>query len=96
MAIIVANTHLFWHPLGSSVRIRQSSMMMAHATDFNRDVGYAIVMCGDFNSTPDGLTYQLLTSHDAPSFDSMCSIHITDRLIRHHSVGIMMMHVIGS
>jgi mRNA deadenylase 3'-5' endonuclease subunit Ccr4 len=27
--LLVANTHLFWHPLGSSVRIRQASMMMA-------------------------------------------------------------------
>jgi endonuclease/exonuclease/phosphatase family metal-dependent hydrolase len=46
-------------------------MMMAHAQEYNRDVNFAIVMCGDFNSTPDGLTYQLITSHTAPSFDGI-------------------------
>jgi hypothetical protein len=35
---------------------------------FNNDLNYAIILCGDFNSTPDGFTYKLLTSHDIPSF----------------------------
>lgn len=62
--IIVATTHLFWHPMYAYERIRQSGILKRALVEW-RDENSAwrdwpIVLAGDFNDQPHSSTYKLL------------------------------------
>ena len=54
-SIIVANTHLWFHPLGSHIRVLQLHVLMSFAAKIAREEsaeGAKIVLCGDLNFQP--------------------------------------------
>lgn len=61
--LYVTNTHLYWLPLFNDVKLLQTKLLLNELRRFvaSDDPGkYNIVMCGDFNSTPDLLVYNYL------------------------------------
>ncbi|XP_028303774.1 2',5'-phosphodiesterase 12 isoform X2 [Gouania willdenowi] len=66
--LCVANTHLYWHPKGSSVRLVQMGVALKHLSHVIKEVapGAPVIFCGDFNSTPSSGVVQLLTEARLP------------------------------
>ena len=62
--LLVANTHLFWHPNAKHIRIIQVAMLLAtvEALRHERFPDAEIVLCGDLNSMPGGAVYEFLTT----------------------------------
>ncbi|OMJ19117.1 RNA exonuclease NGL2 [Smittium culicis] len=59
--IIVANTHLYWKPDGGFERFQQMTKILSCCKQLSADNKYPLLMCGDFNTTPDDTLYTLLT-----------------------------------
>ncbi|KAJ2457593.1 RNA exonuclease ngl2 [Coemansia sp. RSA 2424] len=60
--IIVSNTHLFWLPGACYERLQQQIAMLAAQRAMQaKHPGFAVISCGDFNTTPDDAGYALLT-----------------------------------
>ncbi|EPQ60717.1 Endonuclease/exonuclease/phosphatase [Gloeophyllum trabeum ATCC 11539] len=61
--IIVATTHLFWHPRYTYERARQAGILRREVIRFQQDEGHIewpCIVAGDFNAPPDDATYSLL------------------------------------
>ncbi|WVF70931.1 hypothetical protein IAT40_005726 [Kwoniella sp. CBS 6097] len=70
--IVVATTHLFWHPKYAYERLRQCIILMRNIRRFQSEhdcTTWPAVFSGDLNTEPDEATYQLLTAPhtDLPS-----------------------------
>ncbi|RKO99749.1 hypothetical protein CXG81DRAFT_14104 [Caulochytrium protostelioides] len=74
--LIVANTHLHWHPAFNDVKLVQTSLLVdeirhlarrwaKHPAD-NDEPPMPILICGDFNSLPDSGVYELLSKGGVP------------------------------
>ncbi|KAI1292025.1 putative phosphodiesterase [Halotydeus destructor] len=68
-AILVGNTHLYFHPDADHIRLIQSSICFNHLeyvlTDLKEEYSYDIIapiFCGDFNSCPEFAVYKLATT----------------------------------
>ncbi|KNH07770.1 hypothetical protein XU18_1580 [Perkinsela sp. CCAP 1560/4] len=61
--ILVANTHLFWHPSAKHMRLIQAHMLISTLDALRREKcpDAEIVLCGDLNSMPNGGVYDLLS-----------------------------------
>ena len=60
--LILTNSHLFWRPECNYVRLRQLMLMIARTLEvYKKYPDYAILSCGDFNTTPASFPYKLLT-----------------------------------
>lgn len=62
--IIVATTHLFWHPRYTYERIRQLAILIREATVFRERLSatsWPCVIAGDFNFGPSDPAYSLIT-----------------------------------
>ncbi|KOG97237.1 3'-5' poly(A) RNA exonuclease [Saccharomyces eubayanus] len=62
--IIVANTHLFWHPFGVFERLRQSYLVLAKIQEIKACPKYNewhSVLMGDFNTEPEEPPYLAIT-----------------------------------
>ncbi|XP_976374.3 2',5'-phosphodiesterase 12 [Tribolium castaneum] len=64
--IIVANTHLYYHPDAELVRVLQISMATTYLSllhkHYNKDGNTVrVILCGDFNSVPTSTVYEFLT-----------------------------------
>ncbi|XP_044266913.1 2',5'-phosphodiesterase 12-like isoform X2 [Tribolium madens] len=64
--VIVANTHLYYHPDAELVRVLQTSMATTYLSLLHK--GYSkdgntvrVILCGDFNSVPTSTVYEFLT-----------------------------------
>jgi 2',5'-phosphodiesterase len=73
--LIVANTHLYFHPDADHVRLLQIGFSMLYVQDKVEetkkkygldDKDVALVFCGDFNSVPDCGIYKLMTEKFVP------------------------------
>ncbi|RVE72565.1 hypothetical protein OJAV_G00039790 [Oryzias javanicus] len=66
--LIVANTHLYWHPKGGNVRLVQVGVALQHLSHVIDTVapGAPLLFCGDFNSMPDSGLFQLLSEGPVP------------------------------
>lgn len=71
--ILVGNTHLYFHPDADHIRLLQAGMAVlflehfrAELTNSFPDARTTVIMCGDFNSTPDCGVYQLMTTQWIP------------------------------
>lgn len=66
--VCVANTHLYWHPKGGNVRLVQMGVALQHLRRVIGDVApeAPLLLCGDFNSTPDSGVFQLLSQAVVP------------------------------
>lgn len=62
--VYVSNTHLYWLPKFNDVKLIQTKILLNELSRFIRKDGEAqdpcVIMCGDFNSTPDLLVFELL------------------------------------
>lgn len=59
--IIVANAHLFWNPEYPDVKLYQSCIMIKEIQKMkDKYPNAAIIILGDFNSTPESSVYQLM------------------------------------
>lgn len=63
--IFVTNTHLYWLPKFNDVKFIQTKLLLNELSRMITDDGSTIeeakvIMCGDYNSTPDLLAYKLL------------------------------------
>ncbi|XP_053509198.1 2',5'-phosphodiesterase 12 [Ictalurus furcatus] len=60
--VCVANTHLYWHPKGSNVRLIQMAVALNHLKKvMAEEHASTLIFCGDFNSTPSSGLFQLLS-----------------------------------
>lgn len=63
--IIVATTHLFWHPMHAYERVRQSGILKRSLVEWKNDnpawKDWPIILAGDFNDQPHSATYKLMT-----------------------------------
>ncbi|TIB70282.1 Endonuclease/exonuclease/phosphatase [Wallemia mellicola] len=59
---IVATSHLFWHPAFVYERTRQTYILLEQADQLRKElsVDWPILLCGDLNSEPHELVYQVL------------------------------------
>lgn len=62
--VIVANTHLFYHPNGCHIRALQAYLLARKVDSVRRQFGghLPVVMCGDFNFTRTTGGYRLMTT----------------------------------
>ncbi|KAK9510709.1 hypothetical protein O3M35_005444 [Rhynocoris fuscipes] len=72
--IIVGNTHLFFHPDADHIRLLQAGMILVFMEDIYKSMtrkfptaNISLIMCGDFNSTPDSGIYRLMTTKHVPT-----------------------------
>ncbi|XP_017773871.1 PREDICTED: 2',5'-phosphodiesterase 12-like [Nicrophorus vespilloides] len=66
---IVANTHLYYHPDASNVRLIQTVLCLDYLKNIcskeikhNPNYNVGLIFCGDFNSTPDSEVYKFLVN----------------------------------
>eukprot|EP01083_Nonionella_stella_P281967 959675_1 len=59
--LTLANTHFFWNPMYTFVKLKHCEKMLSSLTRFNKDLSYTPILAGDFNITPDNLMYKFLT-----------------------------------
>jgi CCR4-NOT transcription complex subunit 6 len=70
--IIVSNTHIHWNPQMCDVKLMQVALMVERIEQFARELGFTaakpppLVVCGDFNMTPDSGAYRLLSAGALP------------------------------
>lgn len=74
--VIIATTHLFWHPQYAYERTRQALILSKEVLAFrqrNQEMGsdcpadtWPVFIAGDFNTQPSEATYQLLTHPELP------------------------------
>ncbi|GAC98908.1 hypothetical protein PHSY_006503 [Pseudozyma hubeiensis SY62] len=67
--LIVATTHLFWHPMHAYERARQSGILVRKLQEFRNELGEEwqsapCILAGDFNDQPHSATYHLLTGRE--------------------------------
>lgn len=63
--VILATTHLFWHPMHAYERVRQTGLLVRALDEFrNRSdavwKGWPTILAGDFNDQPHSASYRLL------------------------------------
>ncbi|ETW86966.1 hypothetical protein HETIRDRAFT_99377 [Heterobasidion irregulare TC 32-1] len=83
--VIVATTHLFWHPSYSYERARQAGILLREVTKFrdaNDCANWPCILAGDFNFSPTDPGYSLLVGapllpaqHDLLS--QSCVVHLS-------------------
>ncbi|TDL28494.1 Endonuclease/exonuclease/phosphatase [Rickenella mellea] len=65
--VVIATTHLFWHPRYSYERARQAGILLREVVAFRDQMGCApwpCIIAGDFNFTPSDAAYSLLVGDD--------------------------------
>lgn len=83
--VIVATTHLFWHPAFTYERARQAGILIREVLNFRQSMKldhWPCIIAGDFNFTPDDPAYSLLVGEPLTEAQSQCLhmsrvIHIT-------------------
>uniref|UniRef100_A0A3B5AHJ5 Phosphodiesterase 12 n=1 Tax=Stegastes partitus TaxID=144197 RepID=A0A3B5AHJ5_9TELE len=65
--VCVANTHLYWHPKGGNVRLVQMGVALQHLRRVISEVApeAPLLLCGDFNSTPNTGSSRVLSFSSA-------------------------------
>ncbi|CAO1621441.1 unnamed protein product [Parajaminaea phylloscopi] len=67
--VILATTHLFWHPMHAYERVRQVGLLVKALHRFQHQpgavwAGWPTILAGDFNDQPHSASYGLLTGRD--------------------------------
>lgn len=62
--VLVANTHLFFHPMGGHIRILQGLCLMRKLAQLRSEISAcpSVIVCGDFNSRPDSGSFQVISA----------------------------------
>lgn len=73
--LLVANTHLYFHPDADHIRLLQIGFFMLYIKHFRGEITkelsipnelVSIIFCGDFNSVPECGIYKLMTEQFVP------------------------------
>lgn len=71
--LLIANTHLYFHPDADHVRLLQIGLSMLYIENYMKglsikhpDTNIALIFCGDFNSVPECGIYKLMTENYVP------------------------------
>jgi len=83
--LIVATTHLFWHPRYVYERARQTAILLRSINQFRHDLAkqsWPCIIAGDFNFTPQEGTYNLLqgrmmTEEQVEKIDKSRIVHLS-------------------
>lgn len=59
--LIFANTHLYWQPGNSAIRLKQAGAMLSWLQPLHKDS--RVVICGDFNGTPETTALAVMRQH---------------------------------
>lgn len=64
--IVLATTHLFWHPMHAYERVRQAGLLIRALDEYRKQpgaewLGWPAILAGDFNDQPHSASYRLLT-----------------------------------
>ncbi|KAL3890920.1 hypothetical protein ACJMK2_003191 [Sinanodonta woodiana] len=67
--LIVANTHLFFHPATPNIRLIQGIIAAKHLQKVqkiydNQEGEVSMIFCGDFNTSPESGTFEFLTTQE--------------------------------
>lgn len=85
--IIVATTHLFWHPMHAYERVRQSGLLKRALLQWRQSNeawrNWPVVLAGDFNDQPHSATYALMTASD---ISAHCRDEVQRSTVVHTSV----------
>lgn len=86
--LIVATTHLFWHPMHGYERARQSGVLVRRLYEFRLELGEEwqdapCILAGDFNDQPHSATYHLLTGRNLTQhcYDEVSSSRVVHKSI---------------
>ena len=68
--VLVANTHLYFHPMGDHIRLLQVKISVKYLENklkvlkqtISKDAHVAVIFCGDFNSCPCTAAYEYMIS----------------------------------
>jgi mRNA deadenylase 3'-5' endonuclease subunit Ccr4 len=62
--VLIANTHLFFHPFGGHVRILQGVCLMRKLAELRaaHECQPGVIVCGDFNSRPDSGSFEVMNA----------------------------------
>jgi CCR4-NOT transcription complex subunit 6 len=60
----VFNTHLFWNPQYEDVKLVQTKMLLRMVQRAVLSKKGGIILCGDFNATPDSRVYKLVSTYE--------------------------------
>jgi len=82
--IIVSNTHLYWRPEASAVKIKQACTLMGCLFDFKGDSDVPMLLCGDWNVMPQDILYRILTRKESVSEYEL--EHVFENVCDHGSV----------
>eukprot|EP00475_Leptophrys_vorax_P042049 TRINITY_DN79368_c0_g1_i1.p1 TRINITY_DN79368_c0_g1~~TRINITY_DN79368_c0_g1_i1.p1 ORF type:complete len:498 (-),score=65.16 TRINITY_DN79368_c0_g1_i1:88-1581(-) len=74
----IFNTHLFWDPARPDVKMLQTKFLLQEIEKavYRRRGG--VIVCGDFNSTPDSAVYRLIS---ASTDEGTCDLDICDQSV---------------
>ncbi|XP_046829334.1 2',5'-phosphodiesterase 12 isoform X3 [Vespa crabro] len=71
--LVIANTHLYFHPDADHIRLLQAYYILLYIENFTEKIkqehpqsNVSILLCGDFNSVPECGIYQLMTENYIP------------------------------
>ncbi|XP_046735511.1 2',5'-phosphodiesterase 12 [Diprion similis] len=71
--LVVGNTHLYFHPDADHIRLLQGYYSLLYVRNVANEVqkkfpdhNVSIILCGDFNSSPDSGIYQLMCKNQIP------------------------------
>jgi len=62
--VVIGNSHLYWNWNFKWTRVSQVRMLEEEMLQFNSDLNYSVILCGDFNASPDDLLYNFLTRRE--------------------------------
>jgi mRNA deadenylase 3'-5' endonuclease subunit Ccr4 len=74
--IWVTNTHLYYHPQASHIRLLQMVHFLRHVHGFIKNVPGEILLCGDLNSSAQTSTGKLILNHTVPKNYRRSQIHL--------------------
>ena len=69
--LLVGNTHLFFKPPADQVRLLQAATCIRHLEHLAKETDAAVVLAGDFNSTPECGVFQLATTGKVSSHEEL-------------------------
>ena len=59
--LVIANTHLYWQPGNSAVRLKQVGLIIRWMQDLPQEM--PVIICGDFNGTPETTALAVMRQH---------------------------------
>lgn len=86
--MIIATTHLFWHPMHAYERARQSGILVRKLAEFRASLGKSwsnapCIFAGDMNDQPHSATYHLLTGQ---ALSQHCTDELQQSTVVHKSI----------